>query len=314
MYTLILLDFNSADDTIAFINQCRKTLESQGVSHYVFVENGNEAGVTEKLTACYGCGTQVYLPEIAQPLLSFKAEGMELYYCYSGGNIGYAKGNNLGAQIAKAVWDDPYYIFSNNDLVFEKKPDFRIIHKLFEEEPSIGVVGPRIIGLDGRPQSPHKWSPAYKRLILFYWRLLFTPLRDAIRARRKTAPQSVPAKQTPSGFCDWIMGCFMFVRAKAFFDAGMFDPNTFLFAEEMILSRRMEAIGCKVWYCNEMEVLHFHAKSTLKAISVFKRRQIDFESVWYYYKTYVHTSGALLTLAKWNFALHRILFFLFTKK
>lgn len=309
MHTLILLDFNSTDDTIAFIDQCRKVLGRQGVSHYVFVENGEDAGVKEKLAASYGVGTRVCLPEIAQPLFFFQTEDMELYYCHSGGNIGYARGNNLGAQIAKAVWNDPYYIFSNNDLVFEKEPDIRIIDRLFSENTQIGVIGPRVVGTDGRPQSPHNWSPAYKRLILFYWRLLIAPLRDAIRARRKSSSNISTPKRTPTGPCDWIMGCFMFVRASAFFEAGMFDPHTFLFAEEMILSRRLEAVGSSVWYCDEMEVLHFHAQSTLKSVSVFRRREMDFESVWYYYKAYTHTSAFLLTLAKWNFALHKILFF-----
>lgn len=309
MYTLILVDYNSIDDTTEYIRRCWDAMGEKGAAHVVIVENGSNEGVPEKLEHLYGPGTACAVEGVSQAVYCYQSSNQQILYCHSGENMGYAKGNNLGAEIARVVWNDPFYIISNNDLVFEKKPDLCVVDEMFNKDASIGVIGPRVVGLDGLPQSPHRWSPAYRRLILFYWRLLLAPLRDAVRKYTKSEKTNKAPATVSSGPCDWVMGCLIFVRASAFFEAGMFDPHTFLFAEEMILSRRMEAVGKTVWFCQEMEVLHFHAQTTLKTVSVWRRREMDFEAVLYYYKTYTNTAPILLTLARWNFAVHKVLFF-----
>jgi GT2 family glycosyltransferase len=109
-----------------------------------------------------------------------------------------------------------------------------------------------------------------------------------------------------TGPCGWISGCLFILRAEAFHQAGMFDPYTFLYAEEPILSRRLELAGYSVWFCKEIKVIHRHAQTTKNAISRLKIFELDFQSIYYYYKTYTDTPNFVLLLARLNFTLYKL--------
>lgn len=309
MYTLILVDYNSIDATTEYIARCWEALGETGASHVVIVENGSNEGIPEKLSALYGNCTMGQLTGIEQTVCRFRTENQDICYCYSGENMGYARGNNLGAKIAKALWEDPFYIISNNDLVFKKPMDLSVTDRLFEQAPAVGVIGPQVTTPDGVSQSPQAWAPAFRRLIVNYWRRFVAAFlsgkKKSAYLLRHCCDVVIDAS---SGPCAWVSGCFFFVRANAFHKVEMFDEHTFLYAEEMILSRRMEAAGYKVWFCRELEIIHNHAQTTKKSISVMKGRELDFRAVLYYYKTYTKTSQAVLTFANWNFAVYKFIF------
>lgn len=314
MYSLIIVDYNSIDATIAYIQRCWKALGEKGASHVVIVENGSNKCVPEKLQHLYGPGTVRAVEGISQTVCFYRTPNQEILYCHSGENMGYARGNNLGVRIAQNIWNDPYYIVSNNDLVFEKPLDLEVAGQLFEKDPAIGIIGPRVTTPDGLTQSPQAWAPAFRRLIVDYWRRFIAAfLPGQKKSEYLIRHCNDVVVDASSGPCAWVSGCFMLLRASAFQKAGMFDEHTFLYAEEMILSRRMEAVGSTAWYCRELEVIHNHAQTTKKTISVMRGRELDFRAVWYYYKTYTKTSPALLTLAKGNFAVYKFVFNCFQK-
>lgn len=303
MYSLVIVDYNSIDATTEYIRRCREALGIEGGSHIVIVQNGED--VLWQLSNRYGEPTLCSLPEIAQAVYRFQVGQQDICYCHSGENMGYARGNNIGVRIAQAVWNDPGYIISNNDLVFEKPIDISVINDLFDLNPTIGVIGPGVLSPDGCYQSPNRWRSAFSRLIGFYWVRIFAMFLKGEKKSRLLSSYSDTETAAVSGPCAWVSGCFFFLRADAFIQAGMFDEHTFLYAEEMILSRRMEAVGYQVWFCREVSVIHNHAQTTKKTISLMHSREIEFDAVRYYYKTYTGTSLALLTLAKWNFAIYR---------
>lgn len=314
MYSLIFVDFNTIQETIACAARCLEAMGVKGASHILIVENGSNEGVLEQLRAQYGSYTEYSVDGVEQKLYRFRTENQDICYCHSGENMGYARGNNLGGRIAWQLWGDPYYIVSNNDLYFERAMDLSVADRLFAEDPSIGVIGPAVRLPSGIQQSPQAWAPAFRRLIVDYWRRFAAAFLSGEKKAQyliKHCNDVVP--NALSGVCDWVSGCFMLLRADAFHNAGMFDEHTFLYAEEMILSRRLEAVGSKVWFCRELEVVHRHAQTTKKNISIIRGRELDFKSVWYYYKTYTNTSTLLLTLAKWNFSAYKGIFCCFQK-
>lgn len=314
MYSLILVDYNTIQETIACIGRCWDAMGEKGASHVVIVENGTNEGVLEVLSEKYGAYTSCTLPDITQIVYRFQTEEQDICYCHSGANMGYARGNNLGALIARRLWADPYYIVSNNDLFFEKPIDLNVTDQLFENDSKIGVIGPAVITPDGVPQSPQAWAPAFRRLIWDYWlRMAAVFLKEEAKARFLIKHCNDVVPDAASGNCAWVSGCFMFLRADVFHMVGMFDEYTFLYGEEMILSRRMEAVGSTVWFCKEIELVHRHAQTTKKNISIIRGRELDFNAVWYYYKTYTKTPCWLLLLAKWNFAAYKWLFGIFQK-
>lgn len=314
MYSLIFVDYNTIEATITCIARCWDAMGIRGAGHVIIVENGTNEGVLEQLSQRYGSYTEQSVEGVEQKLYRFQKETQEIFYCHSGENMGYARGNNLGARIAKALWNDPFYIVSNNDVCFEKPLDLTVVDRLFAEDPAIGVVGPVVRLPSGIQQSPQAWAPAFRRLIVDYWRRFAAAFLSGEKKAQyliKHCNDVVP--NAPSGVCDWISGCFMLLRSDAFHKAGMFDEHTFLYAEEMILSRRLEAVGSKVWFCRELEIIHNHAQTTKKALSIIKGRELDFQAVWYYYKTYTSTSAFLLRLAQWNFSVYKGVFHCFQK-
>ncbi len=308
MYSLIIVDYNSVETTLDYVERCRQYLGA-AASHVVVVENGNETGVAEILSQRYGDCDIKALSGISKQIYCFEKDGQQIAYCGSGENLGYAKGNNLGVRIADALWNDPYYIISNNDLVFEGTVDMALVERLFAVNPDIGIIGPAVITPQGERQSPRFWQSAFHRLIANYWISAFGGLvgeEKRMRLWERYCKDTI--ENAESGYHAWISGCFFFARAEAFHKAGMFDEHTFLYAEEMILAKRLEAVGSRVYFCREIEVVHKHAESTKKALAAFRMTQIDFEANYYCYKNYLHTSPILLALAKLSFALFTGLF------
>lgn len=297
MYSLILVDFNTLETTLNYIVHCRDSLGA-GASHVVIVENGNNDGTLELLNRMLGPYRIYTHPSLPQPMYCYQFDTQQIVYCHSGGNIGYARGNNLGIKISDLIFHDEFYIISNNDLVFPAPLDLTIPERLFAEHPEIGIIGPSVVTPQGERQSPNHWQTAFERLILFYWKPVLRLLRINISA----------LSQPVTGRCDWVSGCFMIIRKDSLHSAGLFDENTFLYAEELILGRRLEAIGCSVWFCRELEVIHQHAQTTKKVLSSIRGKEINFDSIWYYYNNYTDASTFVLTLAKVNFLLHKLIY------
>ena len=306
MYSLILVDYNSLNATVNYIRSCRNCLGISGTGHIVIVENGSGEGDVDLLQQAFGTYEILNADGISQTLYSFRWEECQIVYCHSGGNLGYAKGNNLGTEIAQKLWADPYYIISNNDLEFPATFDLDIAGKLFESNPKIGAIGPQIITPEGICQSPHRWISAYRRLIVFIWLCsianFVSPQRYNQLKEKYCNDLDIDA---PTGPCGWVSGCFCILRSSAFHKAGMYDPHTFLYAEEPILSRRLEKAGFETWFCRELDLVHRHGQTTKSAMSRLKIFAMDFQSMHYYYRTYTDTSAIVLLLAKWNFALYK---------
>ena len=207
-------------------------------------------------------------------------------------NLGFAKGNNLGAAFCRKNGNPDYLLFANNDIRFlDDDVVAQMVEKL-ESLPDAAVIGPRVVGLDGKAQSPFPYMSFWRRRIWMYWSTPFLSKEKKIRQFQLDYPEK--AKE---GYHYYVMGCFFLVRAADFYACGMMDPHTFLYAEEPILSERMAAIGKKFYYFPETCVLHAHGATTSHH-SVERNRRWQFESEVYYYRTYRHTSRLVLLLGR----------------
>jgi GT2 family glycosyltransferase len=72
---------------------------------------------------------------------------------------------------------------------------------------------------------------------------------------------------------------------RIFREVGGFDPNTFLYAEELIFAERLKFYGYRMYYTDVVEVVHDHGTTTRKFIphksSIYMERSLR-----YYYKVY----------------------------
>ncbi len=262
MIGVVIINFGNPERTIRFVREeCGKI----GVPHQVvIVDNGSGADAVE--------------------ILKKELEGI-VTILPANKNLGFAKANNLGAEYAIKQGAD-LLLFVNNDIVFTDADVVDRMAAKLAELPSTGIIGPKVVGLDGRLQSPSPKQSFAQRNLLPYWGKLVYGQR---KLREKM--QSDYAETAIEGPCSTVSGCCFMVKAKPFTEVGMFDPETFLYGEEMILSARMQAAGKSVYYYPEVAVLHEHGATTRKYYDRKRIRRMKFESESYYYSKYEKTPG-----------------------
>jgi len=211
-----------------------------------------------------------------------KGLGPDAVVLPAGGNIGFARANNLGAAYAVKEFGADLLLFVNNDIVFT---DADVVDRLacrLAELPDAGMIGPKVVGLDGRLQSPEPFKSFATQHLLPYWGKLFMG-KDALREKLMTDY----AQSACEGPHYRLMGSFMLMRAADFEACGGMDPHTFLYAEEAILSERLKKIGKEVWYDPSVQVLHEHGATIDSHYSRVRKRRMRLESDAYYHKTYI---------------------------
>ncbi len=138
------------------------------------------------------------------------------------------------------------------DNVFEK------LYVYMEDNSKVGLVGPQQLNPDKTIQDSCFRFPGIFTLIS----------RRTFLGRLKFAKKSIDKylmKDLDHNFekeADWLLGSFMFMRAKALQDIGMFDERFFLYFEDTDLCRRFWKKGWKVVYYPLAQIIHNHARES----------------------------------------------------
>ncbi len=268
MVSMIIVDYKSMDKTIEYIKDCAWNIE--GLNHFIIVDNASETPFKPRKTT---------------------VEGKEVYVVASGENGGYAKGNNLGAKTAKEIWNDEYYIFSNNDLRFDNPFSLAKFLNPFTEDRNVAVVGPKVIGLSGEEQNPLP-KLTWKQMLFGHFLSLLPPKG----MKRKQQSGAEIAGKTSA-----VVGAFMCAKAEDFWNVNGFDENTFLFCEEVILSKRLGRVGKYMYYNDAVEMIHEHGVTVKKTVGIIRSLRADFNSRYYYAKEYCNAGKGWLVLSRVNF-------------
>jgi len=270
MIGIVVVIYKSIDETIRFINQEIPKIK-----------------VPFKLAIVNNCGTNedsIFLVQKCNATLvdSNKIDISNNQYVITiKENIGYANGNNVGVEFLTKHFELEYILFSNNDIVIpSQKNSLEVLLKKMDETNDIGIIGPQILGLDNKSQSPHFEISFYR---YFGW-IAFPFLRNRINLFK--IKESKKNELEKSGYCYWVSGCFFLVRTLDFINAGMFDTNTFLYGEEKILSERMLNINKMCYYVSTFTIIH---KQGLSTTNYLRKKEIDrlvFESDCYFFEKY----------------------------
>lgn len=210
-------------------------------------------------------------------------------------NDGFAAGCNAGAEALKDV---DYLLFTNSDLHLVSDNVVEVLAAKLETCPEIGVIGPEVVGLDGRRQSPEPYMGLWDRYV---WMYLSTPFLSKEAKRRKF--QLDASEEAKEGYHYRVMGSFFLCRREDWEKAGGMDPHTFLYAEESILSERMNAIGKKVYFLPSVTVVHEHGATIRSHIDRTKAAWLRFQSDAYFYRRYKGYPVWQTTLAGWIYRL-----------
>jgi GT2 family glycosyltransferase len=168
-------------------------------------------------------------------------------------NRGLGVANNAGIKKAQGK----YIVIMNPDTI-AFKDTFTKLFEYMEKNPAVGIVGPQQLNPDGSIQdSCFRWhgalTPVYRR----------TPL-----GRFKFAQEDID-KHLMHDFdheserkVDWLLGSFLFVRAKALEFIGGFDERFFLYFEDTDFCRQFHDKNWEVAYNPEAKVIHNHARQS----------------------------------------------------
>ena len=170
----------------------------------------------------------------------------------SGANLGFAKANNLGIKASTKR----YLALVNSDVTVCGGCMERLV-KYMDEHLEAGMMGPRIVGADGKWQRtcvgyPTLWTNLCRALALD----VVAPgsrLFGGYLNRYAEAHEPTPVQV--------IYGCFWFIRRKALDQVGLLDERFFMYGEDIDWSKRFNDKGWGVVYVPEAEAVHYGGAS-----------------------------------------------------
>jgi GT2 family glycosyltransferase len=174
----------------------------------------------------------------------------------SGANLGFAKANNLGVSHSRGR----YLAFVNSDVKVLKNC-LTLLVDYSDKTPGAGMVGPRIIGGDGKLQRSCRGFPSV-------WNMFCRALAlDAMFPRVKFFSGYAMSywPQETERSVDILTGCFWLVRREALEQVGLLDESFFMYGEDMDWCRRFWNRGWKLAFVPSAEAIHYGGASSSNA-------------------------------------------------
>jgi GT2 family glycosyltransferase len=166
-------------------------------------------------------------------------------------NLGFGKGNNLGAKIAQGE----FLFFHNPDVTVEQDTLQKMADYL-EKHDDTGILGPKVIYSSGKIQETCRRNMKFSDLVFNR-----TPLgRIPVFKKRVKNYLMEDFDHDAIQDVDLITGAAIMMPRTVFEKIGGFDPRYFLFMEDFDLCRTVKKNGYRVVYYPEAEVNHYHKR------------------------------------------------------
>jgi N-acetylglucosaminyl-diphospho-decaprenol L-rhamnosyltransferase len=222
----VVVNYNAGDALV----ECVASLRREGVDRVVVVDNGSADGSPERLAAA---DAQV---EIVGP----------------GRNVGFGAGVNYGVRRTTGA----LLLVCNPDVVVQPGA-VQVLRRRVESDPSLGLVGPRLVAPDGSERPSGRAFPSLRRSSAQAVLGLVAP-GSATSTRYRARSRS----GATAGIVDWVTGACFLVRRDAFEAIGGFDEGYFMYVEEVDLCMRLARAGWRTGIEQGSVVLHIAGVST----------------------------------------------------
>jgi len=237
-------------------------LAQDGVCELIVVNNGNPPDITQKLEAMAA----------AEPKLKFIT---------GHGNVGFAKGNNLGAKAATGE----YLFLLNPDSVLEAGDVTKLMAQS-QKLPRPHLIGPRILDANGKEQSGSRrdmLTPWKAFVEVFFLYKLFPKHPAFQRWKWHEAPLPADITEVPA-----ISGAAMFLPRDDFFLTGGLDEGYFLHVEDVDFCFNLAKAGAKIFFMPQLSVKHIGATSDAPKPVVERHKTISLSR--YFHKNFGATT------------------------
>ena len=169
-------------------------------------------------------------------------------------NVGFGRANNQGFSLAKGV----YTLILNPDTVLQEDTIEKCVSYLIAH-PKVGGLG--IKGIDGSGQFLPESKRALPTPLVALWKItglssIFP--KSSVFARYHLGHLSPDENHE----VDILVGCFMMIPTKLLLSVGGFDPQYFMYGEDIDLSYELQKTGHKNIYFSESQIIHYKGEST----------------------------------------------------
>ncbi|TGY90500.1 glycosyltransferase family 2 protein [Marinicauda algicola] len=210
----------------------RAALQAPDVHELILVNHGNPADVVERLE-------------------TLADEQERFLLIHSGGNLGYSKGCNIGARIARGT----HLLFLNPDAILVPGAAARMAETA-QGLADPWVVGARILDRDGREQRGGRRGD----LSLVSAFLGFTGLSRFVPGVRDIHREREPVPAIPVD-TPCVSGAALMMSRTGYDSIGGFDETYFLHVEDIDLCRRVRQAGGRVLFDPHAELVHYGSTS-----------------------------------------------------
>lgn len=159
----------------------------------------------------------------------------------SGGNLGWAGGNNIALRYVLAMGDAKYVWFLNNDLVVDKDALSELV-KLAKADEKTAMVSSKLLYYD-RPDTLQTAGGSW----IVPW--MGNPVVIA-------GNEPDDGKWDKPFEPDYLSGASFLAKTEALKSVGLFDENYFLYWEDADIGLRMRRAERRILYCPRSRVLH----------------------------------------------------------
>ncbi|TGN68424.1 glycosyltransferase [Paracoccus liaowanqingii] len=170
-------------------------------------------------------------------------------------NHGFGRGNNLVIDALLARPDAPDHVFLLNPDAALENEALAILADRLDATPSAAVAGAGISLPSGQPVTAAFRFPSARAA--FAQATNFGPITRLFDTRLVPLPPD-----HPDGPVDWVAGAAVMFRLSVLRRTGGFDPDFFLYFEEVELMHRIRAAGHQVLYVPGARVRHAEGAAT----------------------------------------------------
>jgi GT2 family glycosyltransferase len=171
-------------------------------------------------------------------------------------NLGYARGNNIGARHLLDRGCD-LLLFANPDVIVSESALHALLRTL-RNTPDAGCCGGLPMNSKGVSRAACRTKPSLFEKLVLYSPLSYIPITRPLRRRHYLNPDSLSDGSPVFA----VSGAMVLFRAAAFQQIGGFDEATFLYEEELIAAEGLAAAGWKTLVATSCRYFHWEAHSS----------------------------------------------------
>jgi len=219
-------------------------------------------------------------------------------------NIGFGRANNKGLEYCSA----PYVLFLNPDTIIARDT-LPVMVRYLKEHPEVGLAGCKVLNPDGtfqlacRRGLPTPWASFCK---LFGLQSLFPN-------SRVFAGYNLTYLSTNETYnVDALIGAFMMGPRDLILNMGGFDPEYFMYGEDLDLCYRIQKAGYDIRYVHETSIIHFKGESTRR--SSINEVKVFYDAMEIFARKHFGSSAIFLWMMRIGISLRSVLERIFRRR